>query len=114
GIKDLPVASLILFKKYECDLVIALGMPGSADYDKVCAHEASTGIINVQLKVAKHIIEVFVFETEGKDDEDLKERMKDRAIKHAYNAINLLLYPNKLQEKAGMGLRQGYQNAKPL
>ncbi len=115
GIKDLPIACLKLFKEQNCDLVIALGMPGSAEYDKVCAHEASTGLIRVQLLESKHIIEVFVFETEGKgDDKKLKEIMKDRATKHAYNAVYLLLDPSKLQQNAGQGLRQGYPHSKPI
>ena len=115
GIKDLPVACLKLFREKNCDLVIALGMPGSAEYDKVCAHEASTGIIRVQLMEEKHIIEVFVFENEGKgDDSQLKYIMKDRAEKHALNSVYLLLYPSKLSDMAGEGLRQGYHHAKPI
>ncbi|HIH75803.1 MAG TPA: riboflavin synthase, partial [Methanomassiliicoccales archaeon] len=63
GIKDLPVAAKILLEE-GCDIVMALGMPGSKPTDKMCAHEASTGIIAAQLATNKHIIEVFVHEDE--------------------------------------------------
>ena len=60
GVKDLPVACKKLFEEKNCDIVMALGMPGPKDIDKVCAHEASTGLIQVQILTNKHIIEVFV------------------------------------------------------
>ena len=59
GIKDLPVACKKLFDEHNCDIVMALGMPGPKSIDKQCAHEASTGLIQVQLLCNKHIIEVF-------------------------------------------------------
>ncbi|MDH4123905.1 MAG: riboflavin synthase, partial [Thermoplasmata archaeon] len=59
GVKDLPVACKKLFTERECDIVMALGMPGGEEIDKMCAHEASTGLIQVQLMVDRHIIEVF-------------------------------------------------------
>ena len=37
GIKDLPVACKKLIEERGCDLVMALGMPGRAEKDKVCA-----------------------------------------------------------------------------
>ncbi|MCK5039080.1 MAG: riboflavin synthase, partial [Thermoplasmata archaeon] len=40
GVKDLPVACKILFEEKNCDIVMALGMPGAEDIDKICAHEA--------------------------------------------------------------------------
>jgi len=45
GVKDLPVAAKKLIEEEECDIVIALGMPGKEEIDKICAHEASTGIL---------------------------------------------------------------------
>jgi riboflavin synthase len=42
GIKDLPVAAKKLLEEHKCDIVMALGMPGAAAQDKMCAHEAST------------------------------------------------------------------------
>lgn len=38
GIKDLPIASKKLLEESECDIVMALGMPGSKPIDKQCAH----------------------------------------------------------------------------
>src|SRR5208283_1544748 len=45
GIKDLPVACRRLFLERKVDLCLALGMPGKAEYDKTCAHEASLGLM---------------------------------------------------------------------
>ncbi|MBU1914675.1 MAG: riboflavin synthase, partial [Candidatus Thermoplasmatota archaeon] len=42
GVKDLPVAAKRLLEERDCDIVIALGMPGAQEIDKMCAHEAST------------------------------------------------------------------------
>ena len=42
GIKDLPVTAKILIEEEDCEIVMALGMPGPMKKDKVCAHEAST------------------------------------------------------------------------
>ena len=69
GIKDLPVACKKLFDEKNCDIVMALGMPGPKDIDKMCAHQASSGLIQVQLMNNKHIIEVFVHEDEAKDEQ---------------------------------------------
>lgn len=111
GIKDLPVAALKLFTEQNCDLVIALGMPGPKAYDKISAQVASQGIVQCQLQTGKHILEVFIHEDEGKgEDQLLKQVMQNRAEKHALNAVNLLLYPEKLQENAGKGIRQGFAN----
>ncbi|HUU07304.1 MAG TPA: riboflavin synthase, partial [Thermoplasmata archaeon] len=60
GVKDLPVASKKLIEERGCDIVVALGMPGPEQIDKMCAHEASTGLIQIQLITGKHVIEVFV------------------------------------------------------
>ena len=56
GIKDLPVACKKLFEEKNCDIVMALGMPGSKPIDKQCSHEASMGLIQTQLICNKHII----------------------------------------------------------
>ncbi len=114
GIKDLPVAALKLIEERGCDLVIALGMPGPKAYDKMSAQVASTMIGQCQLMTRKHVIEVFVHEDEGKDDRHLKAIMKDRATKHAYNAIYLLLDPSWLTKRAGQGIRQGHEDAGPV
>jgi len=110
GIKDLPIAAKKLLEELGCELVMALGMPGAAEKDKMCAHEASSGLIKVQLMTNKHILEVFVHEDEAPDDKTLAWLAERRTIEHAQNAILLLLYPEKLTRLAGTGQRQGYED----
>lgn len=114
GIKDLPVASKKLIEESDCDIVIALGMPGAAAIDKTCAHEASLGIIQAQLMTNRHIIEVFVHEDEGKDEKTLAWLADRRSREHARNAYNLLFKPDVLGKNAGKGLRQGFVDAGPI
>lgn len=114
GVKDLPVACKKLFEEKDCDIVMALGMPGSKEIDKVCAHEASTGLIQVQLIVNKHIIEVFVHEDEAKSEKELAWLADQRTSEHAINAFDLVFNPKRLIKQAGKGLRQGYEDAGPL
>jgi riboflavin synthase len=114
GIKDLPVACKKLLEEQNCDIIIALGMPGSKPIDKQCAHEASSGLIQTQLICNKHILEVFVHEDEGKDDNELAWLADRRAREHAINALDLLFKPENLVKKAGMGLREGFEDAGPL
>src|SRR5512137_2672077 len=71
GIKDLPVAAKKLIEEDGCSIVIALGMPGGKELDRMCAHEASTGLIRAQLETNTHIIEVFVHEDEAKSAKEL-------------------------------------------
>jgi riboflavin synthase len=113
GIKDLPVACKKLFDEQHCDIVMALGMPGSKPVDKTCAHEASMGIIICQLMVNKHIIEVFVHEDEAKDERELAALMDRRAREHAQNVVKLLFKPKMLEKEAGTGQRQGYEDVGP-
>jgi riboflavin synthase len=113
GIKDLPVACKKLFEEQGCDLVMALGMPGGKEIDRMCAHEASTGLIACQLMVGKHIIEVFVHEDEAQDAKTLAWLAERRAREHARNAFLLLFRPAELAKDAGKGLRQGYEDAGP-
>ena len=114
GIKDLPVACKKLFEEQDCDIVMALGMPGSKPIDKQCAHEASTALIQTQLLTNKHILEVFVHEDEGKDENELAWLADKRAREHALNALDLIFRPEKLAKKAGKGLREGFEDAGPL
>ncbi|MHA2271516.1 MAG: riboflavin synthase [Candidatus Hodarchaeales archaeon] len=114
GVKDLPVACKILIDHHGCDAVIALGMPGPEEIDKVCAHEASTGIISAQLMTNKHILEVFVHEDEADTPRKLLEMCQDRAAKHARNLVRLLTDPQWLVNRAGQGLRQGHPDAGPI
>jgi len=85
GIKDLPVACKKLFEEQNCDIVMALGMPGAKPIDKQCAHEASTGLIKVQLLCNKHILEVFVHEDEAEDEKTLSWLADKRTREHAIN-----------------------------
>ncbi len=114
GIKDLPVACKKLFEEENCDIVIALGMPGSKPIDKQCAHEASTGLIKTQLMCNRHILEVFVYEDEAKDENELAWLADRRTREHALNALDLLFKPENLIKKAGKGLREGFEDAGPL
>lgn len=114
GIKDLPVACKKLFEEHHCDLVMALGMPGPEPIDKQCAHEASTGLIQVQLQSNKHILEVFVHEDETNDEKQLAWLADQRTREHARNVLDLLFHPEKLKKNAGKGLREGFEDAGPL
>lgn len=114
GVKDLSVASKKLIEEEDCRLVIALGMPGSREIDKLCAHEASVGLIQTQLMTNKHIIEVFVHEDEAKDEKELAWLTERRVKEHALNAYNLIFHPERLRKNAGKGLREGFEDAGPL
>lgn len=114
GVKDLPVAAKRLIEERGCDIVIALGMPGPEQIDKMCAHEASTGLIQVQLMTNKHVIEVFVHEDEAEDAKQLAWLAERRAREHAMNAFDLLFRPERLERNAGKGLRQGFDDAGPI
>ena len=107
GVKDLPVASKKLFDEYNCDIVLAFGMPGDKPIDKTCAHEASQGLIQAQLMTNKHIIEVFVHLDEGQDDKELLEITMNRVYNHTINALALLKNKEALSKYAGKGVRQG-------
>jgi riboflavin synthase len=113
GIKDLPVACRQLFAQDGADLCLALGMPGRAEYDKTCAHEASLGLIFTGVLESKPIVECFVFEGEARDDVELEELGRRRAEEHALNALALLFRPSDLSRRAGAGLRQGFADAGP-
>jgi riboflavin synthase len=113
GIKDLPVACKKLIEERRCDIVMALGMPGGKDKDKMCAHEASQGLIICQLMTNTHIIEVFVHEDEAKDDRELAWLMEQRTREHAVNAVKLVIRPQDLVKDAGTGQRQGFEDAGP-
>ncbi len=113
GIKDLPVACKKLIDERRCDIVMALGMPGGKDKDKMCAHEASQGLITCQLMTNTHIIEVFVHEDEANDETELAWLAGQRTREHAANAVKLVLHPKDLEREAGTGQRQGFPDAGP-
>lgn len=110
GVKDLPVACKKLFEEYRCDICMALGMPGGKEKDRMCAHEASTGLIQCQLMTSRHIIEVFVHEDEAADDAELAWLAEQRAREHAVNVMKLMR-PGTLEREAGSGQRQGFSDA---
>ena len=113
GIKDLPVACKKLIEERRCDIVIALGMPGGKEKDRLCAHEASQGLITCQLMTNTHIIEVFVHKDEAKDGKELAWLAEQRTREHAVNAVKLILRPRDLENEAGTGQRQGFEDAGP-
>ena len=114
GIKDLPVACKILFDKYKCDIVMALGVVGTKPIDKQCSHEASLGIQTVQLMENKHIIEVFIHPDEAKTHKELYKITKNRTEKHAINVLELLKSKIALTKYAGTGRRQGKDDEGPI
>jgi len=114
GFKDLAVAAKNLIEREHCQIIIALGMPGSAPVDKQCAHEASTGLMSAQLMTSTPILEVFVHEDESEIPEILAEVFENRSRKHARNAYWMLFAPEELARRAGTGERQGFDNAGPL
>ena len=78
---------------------MALGMPGGKEKDKLCAHEASQGLIMCQLMTNRHIIEVFVHEDEAKDDAELAWLAERRTREHAENAVNSPFTPKPSQKR---------------
>jgi riboflavin synthase len=114
GFKDLAVEAKKLIEEEGCRIIVALGMPGKEEVDKVCAHEASTGIMNAQLMTNTHILEVFVHEDESDDPATLALVFKNRSRDHARNAYQMLYEPEALTARAGHGVRQGFGNAGPL
>ena len=114
GFKDLPVACKKLIEEDKCNIVIALGMAGPKPIDKQCAHEAALGLQNVQLMTNKHILEVFVHMDESKSEKVIYKIAKNRAAKHALNALALLKGKTELMKYAGMGRRQGNGDEGPI
>ena len=114
GFKDLAVECKRIIESEGCRIVVALGMPGKADIDQVCAHEASQGLMQAQLMTSTHILEVFVHENEEEDPALLAQVCVNRARKHALNAYWMLYEPEQLVRQAGRGVRQGYEDAGPL
>ena len=114
GFKDLPIACKKLLEEDKCDIAIAFGMAGPMPIDEQCAHEASLGLQQAQLMANKHILEVFVHANEAKKEKDLYEIAKNRAEKHALNAIALLKGRTELTKYAGKGRRQGRENEGPI
>ena len=113
GIKDLSAAARQLIDE-GCDIVMALGMPGGEEIDRMCAHEASTGLISLQVMTGIHVIEVFVHADEAGNEAELAWLTERRTREHAQNTYNLLFDRDVLRRNAGKGLRQGHEDAGPL
>lgn len=133
GVKDLPAAARRFFDE-GCDLVIACGMVGAEDVDKVCGHEASLGLMWLRTHFGRPLLEVFIHMDEPFEHDklgkvvkrpesaaqhaayetELKKLSVDRTREHAINAYWMLYEPHKLVEMAGTGRRQGYDDAGPI
>ncbi len=114
GVKDLPVTAKILIEEENCDIVMAFGMPGPMEKDKICANQASTGLINAQLMTNTHILEVFVHEDEEEDPHELAKLAENRAREHAQNLVKMMFTRKGLRKEAGMGKREGKEDVGPL
>ena len=71
GVKDLPVTAKILIEEENCDIVMALGMPGPMEKE-------------------------------------------NRAREHAQNLIKMMYHRKAMRKEAGMGMREGKEDAGPL
>ena len=111
GIKDLPVACKKLIEERGCDVVVACGYVGGAPIDRECANVADHALQEVQLLTNTHVLGVFVYETEAKDERELALLCERRAREHAVNAWRLLFKPEELAAMAGTGQRQGFADA---
>ena len=114
GFKDLAVAAKKLIEEDGLPDRRRPGHAGQGAVDKVCAHEASTGIMMAQLMTNTPILEVFVHEDESDDPATLAMVFKNRSRDHARNAYLMLYEPEQLTARAGQGIRQGFAHAGPL
>ncbi|MCQ4041851.1 riboflavin synthase [Streptantibioticus rubrisoli] len=114
GFKDLAVAARRLIERDGCAIVVACGMPGGADLDEMCAHEASQGIMMAQVLTGTHILEVFVHMREESDPDKFATLCHNRVADHALNAYRMLYAPEELRKRAGQGIRQGGEDVGPL
>jgi len=114
GIKDLPVACKKLIERDGCDIAVACGYVGGAPIDRECANVADHALQQVQLMTNTHVLGVFVYESEAKDEQELARLCDQRAREHAVNAWRMLFKPGELTALAGTGQRQGYEDAGPL
>lgn len=130
GVKDLSAAARRFYDD-GCDLVIACGMVGAEDVDKVCGHESSLGLMWLRTHFGRPLLEVFVHMDEpfehdalgkvvkrpttpeevARYEKELRHLSVERTREHAVNAYYMLFEPQKLIEMAGSGQRQGYEDA---
>jgi riboflavin synthase len=107
GLKDIPVEVKGLIDDDGAAIVVACGWVGAADVDLQTAQVASLGLMSTQLLTNTHVLEVFVHEREKEDDLELRALCEDRCRKHALNAFDLIFARERLEERAGQGVRQG-------
>jgi riboflavin synthase len=114
GFKDLAVEAVRLFDNHNCEICLVMGWVGGMPIDTQCAHEASLAIGAAQLITRRHILEVFVHESESQVLSELHTIAVERASKHALNALDMVFRPESLVERAGTGLRQGGPSVGPI
>ncbi len=114
GIKDLPLAAKWMLERDGCDIAMACGMPGPEPIDTMCAHEASTGLIQASLMADRPIIEVFVHMSEADSDRQLRKLTRNRVREHISNLLSMLDKPERLIARAGTGERQGWADSGPI
>ena len=133
GVKDLTAATR-RFLDEGCDLVIACGMVGPEEVDKVCGHESSLGLMWLRAQFGRPILEVFIHMDEpfehdklgkvvkrpetpdeiARYESELKKLSIERTREHAINAYHMLYAPEQIEKLAGTGQRQGYDDAGPV
>lgn len=133
GVKDLPAAARSFLDQGH-DIVLACGMVGAEDVDKICGHEASLGLMWIRAQLGKPILEVFIHMDEPFEHDALGKVVKrpqtaaeiatyekelrhlsiERTREHAENAHWMLFEPDRLVKMAGTGQRQGYDDAGPI
>jgi riboflavin synthase len=70
--------------------------------------------MQAQLMTSTPIWEVFVHEEESSDPKVLASVFENRSRKHARNAYWMIFEPEQLRRRAGLGVRQGFDDAGPL
>ena len=113
GFKDLAVEAKRLIERRACAIVLACGMVGPEEIDKLCGHEASLGIMQARLLTTTHILEAFVHMDEVRSDAALIRLCENRVSEHADNMVFLAERPQELVARAGTGQRQGFQDVGP-
>ncbi len=110
GHKELAVGALSLFEKNDCDVCIVFGWVGPKESDLVSAHEAALAIAFGKVKVSRHILECFVFESQH-EETALKDIATNRAIAHMKSALSIVSDDSLSSIKSSIGDREGDENA---
>ncbi|MEB2792878.1 MAG: riboflavin synthase [Caldisphaeraceae archaeon] len=114
GIKDLPGEAKRLIDR-GCEGVMTLGWVGAKQVDKYSYIALSVGLIMLSILTGKVIVDVTVHEDESSDPRELRKIAIERTRAHAENlAIMLKEGGEGLVKKAGLGIRQGYEDVGPI